>query len=105
VRVIKIEEAKAGMRVAQDVLLKNTILVVPVGITLTDETIARLKRVGVGKIAIEDEGEEVSSEEERQRKLQEIEENVNKMFSKVINDPVMAKLCEATKNYLKSKVK
>lgn len=105
-KLVKIDEAKGGMKVAKDVEDQKGILLFKSGIVLTDDLIKRLKDRMISFVYIEEDGSAAVglSEEDIKKKHEELEANLTRMFSDVISNPIMVSLYESAKKYLKTKV-
>ncbi len=105
-RLIRTEEASAGMKVARSVIDLRGNLLFGAGAELTAETLAGLKKRGITHIFVEDGGTPPAQPPQSPRKPpEEIAEEVNRMFAGLEGNPLMAALREAAKRYLISRAK
>ena len=105
-KILKIEEIKAGLTVSKDVLDPKGILLFKAGIVLTDDLINKIKDRMVPFVYVEDGGATGGLTEADIKKMQdETDAAVTKTFSDVMDNPTMASLCEAARAHLKSKIK
>lgn len=102
--LIRIENAKAGQKLAQDVLDPQGVLLMKAGTVLTLEIIQRVKNRNVTQLMIEGGDGSGLSPEELEKKKREIDAELSTVFSDVIGNPVMAALSEAAKTYLRSRM-
>ena len=103
---VKVEEAKAGQKVAKDITDLKGMLLFKAGIELTDKILQRIKARNVSHVFIDVGGEGDGTSGSGIFKVPErVDEEVDRQFGETRSNPVMAALCEAVKEYHKARIK
>ena len=90
---INVDEAKSGMITSRPVSNENNIIILKENTELTDSIIDRLKKMGIEYIFVKTEKRFSKSREDT---LNEVE----KRFSRVVNNPIMDKLKRIVKEHI-----
>ncbi|MBI2899557.1 MAG: hypothetical protein HYY17_05190 [Planctomycetes bacterium] len=104
-RVVKIEEAKPGMRVAKDVLDLRGNLLYKAGTEISLQILETLRGRNVTHLFLEDSPGLGSAGVDPEKRAAEVDAELDRVFADVASHPVMGALKEAAKRVLKSKVK
>lgn len=104
-QLVKVEEAKAGSKVAKDVIDPKGNLLLKKDTVLTDDILQKVKNRNVTHLIIEDSNASSLTEEQIKQKEDEIDKSLDDMFNGTLENPLMASLLQATKTVLKRKIK
>lgn len=99
---IALDACSAGMKLAESVVDDNDVVFLAEGTLLTEKLIANLSERGISTVCVET--IEQLSEEEKQRRRQQIEDQIKQRFRKVIENPLMQELCDALIDYRSASV-
>jgi hypothetical protein len=103
VKLVKIEEAKAGQPVAKDVTDLKGVLLFKKGTVLTDIILQRIRARNITHLFLEGEGEG-GEETGPFKNPEEVDEQLDGVFGDTVSNPVMQALCEAAKRYHKGRM-
>ena len=103
-KLIKVDEAVLGQKVAKDVTDLKGVLLFKSGITLDEKTPQRIKGRNITHIYVETD-EAGGGGNYAFATPEAVDQELDRVFADTISMPVMAELCEAAKRYLKSQIK
>jgi hypothetical protein len=99
-KLVKIEEARPGQRVARDVTDLRGNLLFKAGTELNPELLSGCRQRNVSHLFIEDDGKPAAlSPAEIEARKEQIGREIDRVFAGVDGSPVMAALREAAKRY------
>lgn len=104
-RVVKVEEASAGAKVAKDVLDLRGNLLFKAGTELTPAVLQTLKARNVSHLFLEDVPGGGEPGIDPAKRALEIDADLDRVFADVVSHPVMGALKEAARKYLKTRIK
>jgi len=105
VKLVRLEECRAGQKAARDVYDGKGNLLFKAGTRLTPELAERLKRWKVTHLLVEEEpGTGLYPAVDRSRRDATIEKELDLVFSEALSNPIMKCLRDAAARYLKGRV-
>ena len=104
-RVVRIEDAGPGMRVAKEVLDLRGTLLYKAGTELTPQIIETLRTRNITHLFMDDSPAAAAVGVDAGQRSQQIDEEIDRLFVDVTSNPLMGALRDSAKKYLKSKVK
>lgn len=107
-RLIKIEEASAGMKIARGITDNVGNLLLPEGIVLTLEILDRLRARKVATLYVEGESAGAAGPDasvDLEQASAKIDAELDALFADVRQNPVMGAICSAAKTALKAKLR
>jgi len=104
-RLVKTDEARAGQKVARDVVDLRGNLLFKAGTALSLTLLASCRERNISHLFVdEDAGGDAMSPADMEMKKEAIAKDVDRMFSGADSTPAMAALREASKRYLVAKL-
>ncbi len=103
-KVIPIENAKAGTVVSEDVLNDKGNILVREGTELTESMIKKIRSLGISVISVNEEDSKKGDNKDSSESFAPLEE-LDKRFSNVREDPIMEEIRYAVLEYIEEKEK
>lgn len=104
-QIVKIDEAKAGLVIAKDILDSKGNLLIKKETVLTDEILLKIKARNITHIIVDDQNSSNLSDEQIKQNEEEIDKALEEMFNGALDNTIMSSLMQAAKTVLKRRIK